>query len=372
MRLLHSRVTALAFSSDGAHLAAAAGASLAVLFADSLIDAAAAVLDAPGDVTCLAFSPDDELLAGGNAHGDVHLLRPNQAQSGATLLVPRPHTPTWPSPCLIRYATLRILRAASSPILSLDWSADCELITAASARCELSHWEARRGRKLMPNHDADAAEIAAASWASITSPLAWEAQVRLAALSRTARQGTVHRPFTPRALGWLRCRADRGSGSATPACALLLPSLIPSSGVLPKLSDGSDVSSAHRSPDGTLLATSDDFRKVSGRTRPLHSPHPRFLAGLLGCGAAPPCPMPIVGTVAFLVRMATWRLVTDYQYAPLPQVNLFRCPCGPGAAAPRAAAAHAAHVPLVRFTCDGRHLISVGGPDLTAAVWRVA
>jgi len=79
MRLLHSRVTALAFSSDGAHLAAAAGASLAVLFADSLIDAAAAVLDAPGDVTCLAFSPDDELLAGGNAHGDVHLLRPNQA-----------------------------------------------------------------------------------------------------------------------------------------------------------------------------------------------------------------------------------------------------------------------------------------------------
>lgn len=117
------------------------------------------------------------------------LLRTLPRQSGATLLVPRPYTPTWPSPCLIRYATLRILRAASSPILSLDWSADCELITAASARCELSHWEARRGRKLMPNHDADAAEIAAASWASITSPLAWEAQVRLAALSRTARRG---------------------------------------------------------------------------------------------------------------------------------------------------------------------------------------
>jgi WD40 repeat protein len=79
MRLLRTRVAALAFSSDGVHLAAAAGASLAILFADSLVDAAAAVLDSTGDVTCLAFSPDDELLAAGTAHGDVHLLRPNQA-----------------------------------------------------------------------------------------------------------------------------------------------------------------------------------------------------------------------------------------------------------------------------------------------------
>ena len=35
------------------------------------------------------------------------------------------------------------------------------------------------------------------------------------------------------------------------------------------------------------------------------------------------------------------------------------------------ARATAAHVPLVRFTADGAHLVSVGGPDLCVIVWRV-
>ena len=153
----------------------------------------------------------------------------------------------------------RTLAAAAAPVTSIDWSADGELLQVSSARCELSYWRAREGRRLAAG-GADASVVADAAWATFTSPLGWAAQ-----------------------------------------------------GVLPKLSDGSDVASAHRSPDGTLLATSDDFRKV----------------------------------------------------------NLFRCPCG-GFAAPRAAAAHAAHVPLVRFTADGAHLISVGGPDLTTAVWRIA
>ena len=84
-------------------------------------------------------------------------------------------------------------------------------------------------------------------------------------------------------------------------------------GVYPKMSDGTDVNSAHASPRADLVATSDDFRKV----------------------------------------------------------NIFRHPCGPAAAAPRAAAGHVAHVPLVRFTADGAHLVSVGGPDLCVIVWRV-
>ena len=79
------------------------------------------------------------------------------------------------------------------------------------------------------------------------------------------------------------------------------------------MSDGSDVTSAHRSPDGSLLVTTDEFRKL----------------------------------------------------------NLFRYPCGPLNAAPRAAAAHAAHVGLARFTCDGRHVVSVGAADLTVMVWRL-
>ena len=72
----------------------------------------------------------------------------------------------------------------------------------------------------------------------------------------------------------------------------------------------SRVSSAHRSPDGRLLVTTDDFRKI----------------------------------------------------------NLFRYPCGPINAACRSAAAHAAHVGLARFTCDGAHIVSMGAADLTVMV----
>ena len=89
---------------------------------------------------------------------------------------------------------------------------------------------------------------------------------------------------------------------------------LPVQGVYPKMSDGSDIHSAHRSPDGRLLVTADEFRKV----------------------------------------------------------NLFRHPCGPGSAACRAVAAHASRVPAVRFTADGKHVVSLGGPDLTVVVWRVA
>ena len=87
---------------------------------------------------------------------------------------------------------------------------------------------------------------------------------------------------------------------------------LPVAGALPKMSDGADVGGAHLAPGGALLATCDDFRKV----------------------------------------------------------NLFRFPCAPAAAC-RSVAAHAAHVPLVRFTADGAHLLSVGGPDLCVMVWRV-
>jgi len=53
-------------------------------------------------------------------------------------------------------------------------------------------------------------------------------------------------------------------------------------------------------------------------------------------------------------------------------VNLFLAPCGPGSAACRSAAAHAANVGCVRFTCDGKRVISVGGPDLSVMVWKLS
>ena len=76
---------------------------------------------------------------------------------------------------------------------------------------------------------------------------------------------------------------------------------------------GSDIHAAHRSPDERLLVTSDEFRKI----------------------------------------------------------NLFRYPCGPGSAACRSVIAHASRVPAVRFTSDGRYVISIGGPDLSLAIWSV-
>ena len=74
-------------------------------------------------------------------------------------------------------------------------------------------------------------------------------------------------------------------------------------GIYPKMSDGTDIHAVHRSPDGRLLVTCDEFRKV----------------------------------------------------------NLFRYPCGPGSTAcarPR----HTGHVAAVRFTSDGKHVVSIGGP----------
>lgn len=89
---------------------------------------------------------------------------------------------------------------------------------------------------------------------------------------------------------------------------------LPVQGIYPKMSDGTDIHGAHRSPDGRLLVTCDEFRKV----------------------------------------------------------NLFRYPCGPDSAACRSSAAHGAHVAAVRFTADGKHVVSIGGPDLAVMVWKVA
>ena len=108
--------------------------------------------------------------------------------------------------------------------------------------------------------------------------------------------------------------ADRGAMRHVAWASTTVPLIWAAGGVFPKMSDGSDVNAVHASPDGSLLATVDDFRKL----------------------------------------------------------NLFAFPCaGPRAAGCRSAAAHAAHVGSVRITADGRHAITVGGPDLCVLVWRI-
>lgn len=156
----------------------------------------------------------------------------------------------------VHYRRRHTLHGHTAPVLHLDWSSDGRFVQSCCARCELFFWDAHSGERVQ-----DPTAIRDVLWESWSAPLGWPVQ-----------------------------------------------------GIYPKMSDGSDINAAHRSPDGRLLVTSDDFRKV----------------------------------------------------------NLFRFPCGPGSAACRSTAAHAAHVSAVRFTADGKHVISLGGPDLCAMVWSVA
>ena len=154
------------------------------------------------------------------------------------------------------YRRLHSCAAHSAQVLHVDWSTDGKYLQTACGRCELVFWEAASGTRV-----AAPATVRDVEWATLTCPLGWGLR-----------------------------------------------------GVYPKMSDGSDITAAHRSPDGRLVVTADEFRKI----------------------------------------------------------NIFRYPSGPGSAACRSAAAHASHVGCVRFTADGKHLVSVGGPDLAVLVWKVS
>jgi microtubule-associated protein-like 6 len=280
MRVLPQPVTSLAYTNDGAHLAAGCeGGGVHVLHADSLADAlvfslapytsygggAAASAEADADaagisrlggratftvatlvgskggggggggdaIGVLSYSPDDTMLAVGLASGAVEILAVGS-----------------------HYRRLHSCVGHAAPVLHLDWSIDGQYVQTCCARCEYAFWEAQTGARVM-----QLGSMCDVAWATWTAPLG-----------------------------------------------------LPVQGVYPKLSDGSDIHAAHRSPDGRLLVTCDEFRKV----------------------------------------------------------NLFRHPCGPGSAACRAVAAHASRVGAVRFSADGRYVISIGGPDLSVLVWKVA
>ena len=96
---------------------------------------------------------------------------------------------------------------------------------------------------------------------------------------------------------------------ATWTCTLGFPML----GIWPAGSDGTDVNAADRHPSGALVATADD-------------------SGV---------------------------------------VKLFNCPCVVEDAPHRAYSGHSAHVTCLRFSADGRRLVSVGGADRSAFQFRL-
>lgn len=153
------------------------------------------------------------------------------------------------------YRPLHSCKVHAAAILHLDWSEDGRFIQSVCAKAEL-HFLTSTGELVT-----DPGSMRDVSWASYTCTLGW-----------------------------------------------------PIRGAYPKMSDGSDITAAHRAPNGRLFVTADEFRKL----------------------------------------------------------NLFRYPCGPGSAACRSVVAHASHAGCVRFTSDSKHVISVGGPDLSVVVWRVA
>ena len=287
MRVRPLPVTALAYSHDGAHIAVGCGgAGIYVLHADDLSDAlvftlppplslagraaadavAADAADAARAYVPASFSVTPFRSSGSRADGVSALGA--AAAVGASAIGVLAYSPDdsmlavgGPGGvidvlvCGERYQRHVSLVGHCAPVLHLDWSSDGRWLQSACGRCELAFWDTSTGER-------------------------------------------VAEPGSLRDVAW-----------ATWSCPLGLPV----QGIYPKLSDGTDILSAHRSPDGRLLVTTDDFRKV----------------------------------------------------------NLFRHPAGPGAAACRSAATHAAHVPAARFTADGRHVVTIGGPDLSVMVWRV-
>eukprot|EP00908_Phaeocystis_cordata_P000397 Transcript_10418.p1 GENE.Transcript_10418~~Transcript_10418.p1 ORF type:complete len:480 (+),score=204.92 Transcript_10418:2736-4175(+) len=265
MRLLPRGVSSLAFSTDGLHLAAGClDGGVAVLHADSLAEVRSFRLTPPAEPAALRAPPAPPAEAGAEAaeaaaaaamaEGMVGMLA--YSPDDALLAAAGPRGTLQILEVGEGYRRLHCCVGHAAPVLHADWSADGRWVQSVCARCELIYWDARTGARVR-----DPATMRDVRWASWTCPLGWPVQ-----------------------------------------------------GIYPKMSDGTDITSAHRSPNGKLLVTTDEFRKL----------------------------------------------------------NLFRYPCGPVNAACRSAAAHAAHVGLARFTCDGTHVVSVGAADLTVMVWRVS
>jgi len=253
----------------------------------------------PAGASCLAFSPDGSLLAAGLFSGAITLLRPASldyptpaAGAGGKAVVATPqHDRARGQLCDIKFApgsgahgghlacgghdrvvdvyelvpaalglSLRQVaccRGHTGTVQHLDWSADGSMLMSNCAAKEILFWAMPSGKRIVSH----APSVAAAKWATWT-------------------------------------------------CALGFPAI----GIWPDGSDGSDVNAVHRSADGRLILTADDF-----------------------------------GTL-----------------------KLFHCPCVVEDAPYRRATGHCSHLSCARFLLGDELAVSSGGSDRSLMLWALA
>ena len=200
MRALRSAVGALAYSNDGAHIAAGCGgAAVYIMHAHNLSDALSFSLEPPAygraasaargtaaaataaadagsaPIGALAFSPDDSLLAVADASGRIDIL-----QVGSSYR--RVHT------CL----------AHTAAVLHLDWSADGRYLASACGRCELHFWDMHTSDGFA-TRVSDPGVLRDVRWATCTCPLGISVQGIYPRMSDGTDITAVHRCVRERA-----------------------------------------------------------------------------------------------------------------------------------------------------------------------------
>jgi microtubule-associated protein-like 6 len=251
----------------------------------------------PVGAACLSFAPDASLLAAGLLNGGIALFTPAPLDYPATAVARAQVVTTQrdgrSALCDVKFApgsgarggylaaaghdrVIDVYRIETAPgpgrgvtltqvaccrghtgtVTHLDWSADGSMLMSNCAAREVLLWAMPAGKRIT----SQAPHVAAAAWASWT-------------------------------------------------CVLGFPAI----GIWPDGSDGSDINAVHRSADGRLLLTADDF-----------------------------------GTL-----------------------KLFHCPCVVEDAPFRPATGHCSHVSCARFLTGDEFAVSVGGSDRAVMLWRI-
>jgi microtubule-associated protein-like 6 len=223
-------------------------------------------VDIGGKVRALAYSPDGFQLAAANFDGLVQVFNADDIRvkigevqlskewiqvmefsPDGRMLAVGSHDSRVHVIDSRTFSTKNVLKGHHSSVIGIDFSADSKVLRSVSTDEELLFWDTATGKQIT-----SASSVRDTKWATCRCVLGWGVQ-----------------------------------------------------GIWPPFSDKTDVNSCDRSPDGSLLATGDDFHFV----------------------------------------------------------KLFKYPCVKDKSAFKAYKGHSEHVPTVRFSKCGSHLFSVGGID---------